>query len=104
MLGPEDLAAAEAGVFDQRQQPVGLVVDHARGAPAAIEIMRRSLVAQGRLGDATLISVLAYAGLRPGEALALTDGVIRESIMLTDRLAVTRDKFTRLEHLCCVAL
>ena len=29
------------------------------------------MLARKRLVDATLISVLAYAGLRPGEALAL---------------------------------
>ena len=40
-------------------------------APAAVEAMRSSLIASQRLRDATLVSVLAYAGLRPGEALAL---------------------------------
>jgi integrase len=40
-------------------------------APAAVERLRASLLAEGRLRDATLVSVLAYAGLRPGEALAL---------------------------------
>ena len=33
--------------------------------------MRAKLRAQNRMRDATLVCVLAYAGLRPGEALAL---------------------------------
>jgi integrase len=40
-------------------------------SPLAIERMRARLRADGRLRDATLVCVLAYAGLRPGEALAL---------------------------------
>lgn len=39
--------------------------------PSAVEVMRAALVGDGRYGDAVLVSVLAYAGLRPGEALAL---------------------------------
>ena len=35
--------------------------------------------------DATLISVLAYAGLRPGEALALRWGDVRENTILVQR-------------------
>jgi site-specific recombinase XerD len=34
-------------------------------APAMVERVRAVLLADGRLGDATLVSVLAYAGLRP---------------------------------------
>ena len=40
-------------------------------APVVIERLRRHLLDNRRLRDATLISVLAYAGLRPEEALAL---------------------------------
>jgi integrase len=40
--------------------------------PAAVEALRRHFVAAEGLRDATLVSVLAYAGLRPGEALGLT--------------------------------
>lgn len=47
-------------------------------APEAVEAMRRLLLAQGFVRDATLISVLAYAGLRPGEALGLRWGSIQE--------------------------
>jgi integrase len=35
--------------------------------------------------DATLISVLAYAGLRPGEALGLRWGDVREQTLLIQR-------------------
>ncbi len=36
-------------------------------APERVERMRSHLLAQGRVDDAALVSVLAYAGLRPGE-------------------------------------
>ena len=39
---------------------------------------------RGRLGDATLVSVLAYAGLRPGEALALTWDHVGERTLLVE--------------------
>lgn len=39
--------------------------------PSTVEALRRHLLDAGKLRDATLVSVLAYAGLRPGEALAL---------------------------------
>lgn len=42
-------------------------------SPTQIEETRKNLLGEGRLGDATLVSVLAYAGLRPGEALILPD-------------------------------
>jgi integrase len=38
-----------------------------------------------RLRDSVLVSVLAYAGLRPGEALALTWSHIRERTILVER-------------------
>jgi integrase len=40
-------------------------------SPFAVERMRARLRQNGRLRDATLVCVSAYAGLRPGEALAL---------------------------------
>ena len=43
-----------------------------RWRPRRVEAIRAWLLARRRLRDATLVSVLAYAGLRPGEALALT--------------------------------
>lgn len=39
--------------------------------PAEVEAIRHHLTANGKHRDATLVSVLAYAGLRPAEALAL---------------------------------
>jgi integrase len=50
-------------------------------SPGRIEAMRAALGAR----DATLISVLAYAGLRPGEALGLRWGDVREQTLLIQR-------------------
>ena len=50
-------------------------------SPGTIEAMRAALDAR----DATLISVLAYAGLRPGEALGLRWGDVRDQTMLIQR-------------------
>jgi integrase len=52
--------------------------------PAIVERIRNVLLADGRLRDATLVSVLAYAGLRPGEALALTWGHVRGRTLLVE--------------------
>jgi integrase len=46
--------------------------------------MRAQLRSRGRLGDATLVCLLAYAGLRPGEGLALEWRHIRERRMLVE--------------------
>src|SRR3954470_943729 len=54
-------------------------------APATVEAIRASLLREDRLRDATLVSVLAYSGLRPGEALALRWGDIRERTILVER-------------------
>jgi integrase len=46
--------------------------------------------------DATLISVLAYAGLRPGEALALPGRDVREQTVLVDRaISLGEEKDTK---------
>ena len=50
------------------------VREHRILSPAEIERARSELYAAGRVGDAILVSVLAYAGLRPGEALGLRWG------------------------------
>jgi integrase len=50
-------------------------------APATVESIRACLDAR----DATLVSVLAYAGLRPGEALALRWSDLRERTILVQR-------------------
>lgn len=47
-----------------------------------VEQIREALLAKGRLGDATLVSVLAYAGLRPNEAWRLTWEDVRENTLL----------------------
>ena len=54
-------------------------------APDAIEHMRGDLRQQGRLRDAVLVSLLAYAGLRPGEALALTWSDLGDKTLLVDK-------------------
>jgi integrase len=50
--------------------------------------MRAYLLANGSehpQRDATFVALLAYAGLRPGEALALRWGDIRERTLLVQR-------------------
>ncbi len=49
--------------------------------PSTVEAMRGTLGVR----DATLLSVLAYAGLRPGEALGLRWGDVRERTILIQR-------------------
>ncbi len=53
--------------------------------PERIEVMRSLLLERGRLRDAALVSVLAYAGLRPQEALALEWRHVRERTLLVER-------------------
>ncbi len=56
-------------------------------SPAEIEGIRQYLIAQAKHRDATLVSVLAYAGLRPGEALGLGWEHIRTNTILVERAA-----------------
>jgi integrase len=52
-------------------------------APEAVEAMRRWLLERDRLGDATLVSLLAYAGPRPeSEGVTLTWPQIRDRTLL----------------------
>jgi integrase len=63
-------------------------------APATVEALR----AVSAPRDATLISVLAHAGLRPQEAIALSWGHVRERTLLVERaasLGQLRDTKTR---------
>ncbi len=53
--------------------------------PERIEVRRALLLERGRLRDAALVSVLAYAGLRPQEALALEWRHVRERTLLVER-------------------
>ena len=50
-------------------------------APVTVEMMRRSSSPR----DAVLLSVLAYAGLRPGEALGLRWSDVRDATLLVQR-------------------
>jgi integrase len=54
-------------------------------APVTVERMRAWMLERGRLRHATIISVLAYAGLRPSEMLALSWGAIRGRTLLIER-------------------
>ena len=58
--------------------------------------MRALLRKRGRLMDATLVSLLAYAGLRPGKALALRwDDVRSRRILVQNALALGEVKDTK---------
>jgi integrase len=46
--------------------------------------MRSRLLEQGRFRDATMVALLAYAGLRPQEALALQWRHVRERTLLVE--------------------
>src|SRR4051794_4600042 len=53
-------------------------------SPDVIEMMRALALEQGLLRDATLLSLLAYAGVRPGEALGLRWSSVQERTLLID--------------------
>jgi integrase len=53
-------------------------------APATVEAIRAELVAESDARSAVLVSLLAYAGLRPEEALALRWRHVRERTLLVD--------------------
>ena len=52
----------------------------------------RACFAKGRKRDALLVSVLAYAGPRPGEALGLRWGDLRGSVLLIERAVAFGDE------------
>lgn len=54
-------------------------------SPYTVEGMRAHLLAHDRQLDATLVSVLAYAGLRPGEALGLGWHDVGQRTLLIER-------------------
>jgi integrase len=82
-------------------------------APATVEALRAWVGAHGahrdpllRHRDATLLSLLAYSGVRPGEARALTWADVRERTLLIER-AVAPDgglKPTKTRHTRTVRL
>ncbi len=59
--------------------------------PATVEEIRRKLIGGNRVRTPTLVSMLAYAGLRPGEALALRWGDVGERTILVERAAALGD-------------
>jgi integrase len=62
-------------------------------APRTVERVRSSM----SLRDATLVSLLAYAGLRPGEALALRWHSVRERTLLVEAaIAFGEEKDTKM--------
>jgi integrase len=71
-------------------------------APTTVERLRAAATGRRRHGhrDATLISVLAYAGLRPQEALALRWHAVRDRTLLIDRAADGQGgvKSTKTQH------
>jgi len=68
--------------------------------PSHVEALRHAMLVDDRLMDATLVSVLAYAGVRPQEARGLTWGDIGQRTMRIARAVAGRDvkptKTTRL--------
>lgn len=54
-------------------------------APEGVERLRREFLRDGDLRSATLVSVLAYSGLRPGEALGLELRHIRQRTILVEQ-------------------
>lgn len=65
-------------------------------APSQVERLRGELLRLKRHRDATLVSVLAYAGLRPQEALALRWGDVRGRTIVVDKaLALGEEKSTK---------
>jgi integrase len=74
-------------------------------SPERIEAMRQPMLREGRLLDATLISVLAYAGLRPQEARALQWGDVGLRMLKIERAAAgTSVKSTKTGKLRTVGL
>ena len=68
-------------------------------APATVERIRTAMLDDGDTASATVISVMAYAGLRPGEAIALAWRDIGERTLLVeqsvDGLGETKETKTR---------
>ena len=53
--------------------------------PHDVEQLRAHLLEVGQMRDAVLVSILAYAGQRPSEALALTWNHVRDRTILVER-------------------
>jgi integrase len=73
--------------------------------PRGVERIRVELLTAGRLRDAMLVSTLAYAGLRPGEARALRWADVQAGSLLVQRAVARRAiKATKNERLRAVRL
>jgi alginate O-acetyltransferase complex protein AlgJ len=93
MMIPQDLIAPSQRSMEAERASKGQVRfaftqwEHASEAdqgplsPASIEKLRAHLVRDGRLRDATLLCVLAYAGLRPRQALQLCWGDVQDDVL-----------------------
>lgn len=65
-------------------------------SPRQIELMRSVLLRHDHLRDATILSVLAYAGLRPGECLALRwSDVGAQTISVSRAISLGDEKDTK---------
>ena len=74
-------------------------------APSGVERIRVELLTGERIRDAVLVSTLAYAGLRPGEARALRWSDVRARSLLVERAVARRViKATKNEHLRAIRL
>ncbi len=78
---PAALVRKPRAVSQRRVQPL---------APATVEAIRGHFLAAGRQRDATIVSVLAYSGLRPGELRALVWANLGERRIHVER-AVSSD-------------
>jgi integrase len=65
-------------------------------SPVLVEQMRAELLRRLRQRDATLITVLGYAGLRPGEALVLPWENVRDRTLLIEASKTGRTRSVRL--------
>ena len=65
-------------------------------APLEVELIRAELVAGGEHESALLLSLLHYAGLRPGEALALEwERVLANTLVIDSAISLGEEKTTK---------
>lgn len=90
-LGQQVLAFALASDYIDANPFVGVRKPSAKRAravvpmtPRQVEVIRAWFVERGKERDAVLVSLMAYAGLRPGEAYGLTWDRVRERTLLID--------------------
>jgi integrase len=72
-------------VRSARKPPLGRARAVPAIGPSIVEAMRADLLARGREPDARLVVLLAYAGLRPGEALGLEWHHVRERTLVVEQ-------------------